>query len=100
MHACPCAGTSTTEADEDGDNKMLSQSLMETLKTMENKSSSSDEDSDEQNTIMFEKTASSAGSEWGRAVWVGEGVGLGALGWERKERTGPSTSPKMTPRHI
>ena len=60
---------------------MLSQSLMETLKTMENDGSSSDEDSDEQNRIMFEKTASSAGSEsWGVAmgvptVIIGKGCG-------------------------
>lgn len=48
---------------EEGPSKKLSQSLMETLKTMEREDSSSDEDSDEQNRIMFEKTLSSAGSK-------------------------------------
>lgn len=57
-------GTSTPNDDTP---KMLTQSLMETLKTMENKDSSSDEDSDEQNNIMFEKTASSAGCKY----WLG-----------------------------
>ena len=56
------AGT-TNSTEKDGSDKKLSQSLMETLKTMEMKESSSDEDSDEQNVIMFEKTASSAGSK-------------------------------------
>ena len=51
-----------TNKPEDAPNKMLSQSLMETLKTMQAEGASSDEDSDEQNRIMFEKTASSAGS--------------------------------------
>ncbi len=56
---------------------MLSLSLTETLKTMETKESSSDEDSDEQNIIMFEKTASSAGSKWLRGVMVR----IGKIAW-------------------
>lgn len=61
MCACVCVHTGTNKP-EDAPNKMLSQSLMETLKTMQEEGASSDEDSDEQNRIMFEKTASSAGS--------------------------------------
>ncbi len=52
--------TSTSNGSTD---KKLSASLTETLKIMENESSSSDEDSAEENIIMFEKAASSAGRE-------------------------------------
>ena len=38
---------------------------METLKTIENESLSSDEDNAEENNIMFEKAASSTGSKSG-----------------------------------
>lgn len=55
-------GTSN-DADAEGSSKKLSLTLTEALKTMEGQDSSSDEDSDEQNIIMFEKTASSAGSK-------------------------------------
>ncbi len=54
VYACVCSGTS----DPDG---QPSRSLMETLTRMENEGSSSDEENAEQNNIMFEKTASSAG---------------------------------------
>ena len=59
------ATASTTEngSTENGPQRSLLDSLTEKLKTMENEDSPSDEESDEQNNIIFTETASSAGSE-------------------------------------
>ena len=48
---------------ENGPQRSLLDSLTEKLKTMENEDSPSDEESDEQNNLIFTETASSAGSE-------------------------------------
>lgn len=48
---------------ENGPQRSLIDSLTEKLKTMENEDSPSDEESDEQNNLIFTETASSAGSE-------------------------------------
>lgn len=63
-----CSLSTGTNTPDGVPNRNLSTSLllMETLKIMEaNESSSSDEENAEQNNMIFEKTASSAGSKWG-----------------------------------
>ena len=63
MYLHPIASTTVNGSTENGAQRSLRDSLTEKLKTMENEDSPSDEESDEQNNLIFTETASSAGSE-------------------------------------